>query len=88
MNRVTITLDSNGDIDRVCSDEAIEFYFVSPHTPEDRVYLYEAVHVGPQHVRAEIGGYAVGHADDGTLETGGVVSPKLPPSRPPLLPVS
>jgi hypothetical protein len=87
LSRVTITLKANGDIDRVCSDEPIELYFVSPHTPEDRVYLFAAVNVGPQHVRQEIGGFAVGHADDGTLQTGGPVSPKLPPSRPQVRPV-
>lgn len=88
MNRVTLTLNPNGDIERICSDEPIELYFVSPHTPGDRVYLYSSVDVGPQYVREEIGSYAVGHADDGTLNTGGPVSPRLPPSRPVLRVVS
>lgn len=87
MNRITLTLDRNGDIDRICSDEPVEVYFVSPHTPADRVYLYGGVEVGPQFVRQEIGGFAVGHADDGTLSTSEMVSPKLPPSRPSLKPV-
>lgn len=88
MNRVTITLNEGGDIVRICSDEPIECFFVSPHTPEDRVYLYGSVDVGPQHVREEIGGFAVGHADDGTLATDGPISPKLPPSRPALQVIS
>ena len=85
MNRVTIQINEHGEIGRICSDEPIEFYFVSPHTPHDRVYLYGAVEVGPQFVREEIGGYAVGHFDDCVL---GGDEPHLPPSRPALKPVS
>jgi hypothetical protein len=81
-NRVTVTLDPHGQIIRVCSDEEIEFFTVAPHVPHDRVYRYGAVEVGPQFVREEIGGYAVGHAADGTLSVGLPISPKLPPSKP------
>lgn len=84
MNRVTIELTANGEIGTICSDEPIELYFVSPSTPRDRVYLYDAVKIGPEHVRSQIGGYSVGHADDGTLDTGQPPSPRLPPSRPAL----
>ena len=84
MNRITLTMNQNGEIVRICSDEPVEVYYVSPHTPHDRVYLYGSVFVGPQHVREEIGSYAVGHATDGTLNVGEPVSPKLPPSRPTL----
>jgi len=92
VNRVTLTLDHKGDITRICSDEPVELYFVNPHTPHDKVYLYGSVEVGPQFVQQEIGGYAVGHATDGTLTVGEPVSPfsrerserKLPPSRPKL----
>jgi hypothetical protein len=68
MNRVTITFEKNGDIGRICSDAPIELYFVCPHIPEDRVYLYGGVEVGPKFVRREIGGYAVGHANDDRFE--------------------
>jgi hypothetical protein len=84
MNRVAITLNQYNDVVAVSSDEPIEFYFVCPHVPHDRVYLYGAVNVGPQHVHADIGGYAVGHRNDGTFPEyqTGPTSPKLPPSRP------
>ena len=82
MNRVTITLTPHGEIARICSDEPIECYWVSPHTPHDRVYLFDAVYTGPQFVREEIGGYAVGHADDGTFRGNDApISPKLLPRR-------
>lgn len=71
MNRITLTFDEGGSIVRICSDEPVEVFFVSPHTPHDRVYLYGSNDVGPQYVREEIGGFAVGHADDGTLGDGG-----------------
>jgi hypothetical protein len=82
MNRITITFKSNGDIGDICSDEPVEIYFVDPNMPADRVYLYQSAKIGPEHVRNEIGGYAVGHRDDGTLPTEGAVSPMVPPSRP------
>ena len=84
MNRVTLTFDKNGELHRICSDEPIELYWVDLKCPADRVFLYQAVQVGPQFVREEIGGYSVGHTNDGTLETGDPVSPRLPPSRPTL----
>lgn len=75
MNRVCITQDKNGDITGICADEPVEIYFVNPHLPHDRVYLYMAADFGPHHVRAAIGGYPVGHAGD-------EISPRLPPSKP------
>lgn len=81
MNRITLTLD-RGNVVKICSDEPVDVYFVDPAVPHDRVYLYGSVEVGPQFVRREIGGYAVGHAHDGTLDVGGPICPRLPPSRP------
>jgi len=83
MNRIAITLNEHGELDRICSDEVVEVYIVDPKCKEDRVYLYGAVETGPQFVRQEIGGYVVGHANDGTLGDN-LVSPKLPPSTPTL----
>ena len=83
MNRLCIVLDKHGQIDEICADEPLEIYWVDPHVPHDRVYLYQSAKIGPQHVREQIGGYAVGHADDGTFG-GDVVSPRLPPSKPSL----
>ena len=79
MNRVVIKLTKNGEFDGVCSDEPVEVFVVDPNCGADRVYLYGAAEIGPQHVRREIGGYAVGHAEDGTL--GDFTAPKLPPSE-------
>ena len=81
MNRITLTLNEHGEVVRICSDEPIEIYFVSPHTPHDRVYIYNSVNIGPQHVHAEIGEYVVGHAADGTLSNGEQSFAKLRPSR-------
>jgi hypothetical protein len=82
MNRITLAINERGYYTRVCSDEPLEFYVVSPHTPEDWVYLYTTVEVGPQFVQEEIGGHRVGHLADGTIDVGIPVSPKLPPSVP------
>ena len=81
MNRVAIVLDQNGEFAGVASDEPIEFMIVAPHCPRDRVYLYESIDIGPEHVRALIGGFAVGHWADGTLGDGDGRG-KLPPSKP------
>lgn len=82
--RIAITLDERGDIVSICADQPVEVYTVSPHTPGDRVYLMSEVDIGPQHIRAAIGGYAIGHNRDGTLSDGGPVSPRLPPIKPAL----
>lgn len=79
MNRICIIQDDRGDITGICADEPIEVYFVNPHLPQDRVYLYSSADFGPQHVRAAIGGYSVGHADDDVF---GGSAPRLPPSKP------
>lgn len=76
MNRVVITLGPGGEIASIASDEEIECYWVDPSCEgHERVYLYQSVDVGPQHVRKQIGGYPVSHFHD--YETG-----KLSPSTP------
>jgi hypothetical protein len=82
LNRLTITLTPNGEIDAICADSPLEVYIVAPHVPHDRVYLYGSTQVGPQFVQQQIGGYAVGHAGDGTL--GEFEAAHLPPSKPAL----
>ena len=82
MNRFCILLDKNGEIDRLCADQAVEIYFVDPRVPHDRVYKYGSADFGPQFVRDLIGGYAVSHISDGVLGIGN--EPKLPPSKPTL----
>ena len=77
MNRICFEIDANGDLVSVASDEPVEVYIVNPKTPADRVYLYGA-DIGPHHVQKLIGGYAVGHKDDGIF--GGSGS-HLPPSK-------
>jgi hypothetical protein len=82
--RIVFELDANGELASIASDEPCEVYICQPSCPGDRVYLYNQ-DVGPECVRKLIGGYAIGHADDGTLGgTGCPVSPKLPPIKPKL----
>jgi hypothetical protein len=64
VNRVTLTLDANGDILRICADEPVESYTVSRDLPADRVYLCGHVEIGPQFVQEEIGGHPIGHFYD------------------------
>jgi hypothetical protein len=82
MNRLTITLTPNGEIDTICADSPLDVYIVAPHVPHDRVYLYGSTQIGPQFVQEQIGGFAVGHSGDGTL--GDFESSHLPPSKPTL----
>ena len=80
MNRLTITLTVHGEIDTICADSPLDVFIVCPHVPHDRVFLYGAVNIGPQHVQEQIGGYAVGHGGDGTF--GEFTAPHKPPSVP------
>ena len=83
-NRICFVFDENGGISDICADSPIDIYLVEPSRPNDRVYLYGSANFGPEHVRSQIGGYSVGHVMDGTLDVGGTVSPRLPPSKPAL----
>lgn len=38
MKRITFTFDERGSIQRICTDEEVEVFIVSPTTPRDRVY--------------------------------------------------
>lgn len=76
--RVAIILNEHGEISSIVSDAPAEIYIVQPNCLRDRVYLYSQ-DVGPEHIRAAIGGYPIGHAADGTLDVGLPVSPRLPP---------
>ena len=60
MNRITITLDKLGLIERICADEAVEVYVVSPPPSIDRVYLMSTVEVGQHRVDRELGGHPIG----------------------------
>lgn len=79
MNRVSILLDSSGELLSVAADSPVTVLIVAPHCPHDRVYE-RSVDIGPQHVQAMVAGYAVGHGCDGTLNDGR--EPRKPPSRP------
>ena len=63
MDRVTITLDENGHVVRICADAAVEVYLVSPHVPRDRVYRWSSLRVGRADVDDEIDGWPVGDKD-------------------------
>lgn len=80
MNRICFVLNKNGELDSIAADSDIEIYIVAPHCPRDRVYLYQSADIGPEHVRKLIGGYSVGHAEDGMLGEG--TGSRLPPSKP------
>ena len=82
MTRMAITIDARGEIAAICADAPVEIYIVAPHVPHDRVYLWQSADIGPEHIRAAIGGYSIGHADDGSLNLGGIVSARLPPIGP------
>ena len=60
MKRITFTMDERGHIRRICADEEIEVYIVCPKTPQDRVYRWGSLHVGPEHVDEDIDGWPVG----------------------------
>ena len=78
MNRVVINMDAQGCF-TVYSDEPIELFTVSDHTPNDRVYQMMPV-VGVQEVRAQLGNDPVGHIDDDML-IGGTGYGRKPPAE-------
>ena len=61
--RITFTMDKRGLIRRICADEEVEVYIVSPHVPHDRVYRWSSLEVGRGHVDEEIDGWPVGDKD-------------------------
>jgi hypothetical protein len=63
MKRITFTFDERGCIQRICADEEVEVYIVSPHVPCDRVYRWRSTLVGKQHVDEQIRGWPVGEED-------------------------
>jgi hypothetical protein len=78
MNRVVINMDAQG-LFTVYSDEPIELFCVSDHTPADRVYQMQ-VEIGVEKVRAQLRTDPVGHINDSNkLGTG--YGPRKPPSK-------
>ncbi|HEV7266408.1 MAG TPA: hypothetical protein VGN83_16025 [Falsiroseomonas sp.] len=63
MNRITITFDTLGFIQRICSDDEVEVYVVSPPPSVDRVYRMSMVEVGQHHLDEELGTHPVGSRD-------------------------
>lgn len=82
MNRICFVLDKNGELSNIAADAPVEIYIVAPHCIRDRVYLYQSADFGPEKVRELIGGFVVGHINDGMLGIG--EGSKLPPSKPSL----
>lgn len=78
MNRIVINMDAQGCF-TVYSDEPIDLYCVSNHTPADRVYQMQ-VEVGVEKVRAQLGSDPVGHIHDDQL-LGSGHGPRKPPSK-------
>lgn len=81
MNRICFVLSDKGELEGIAADAPVEIYIVAPHVPHDRVYLYQSAQFGPQFVRELIGGFAVGHSDDGVIGDGDGRG-KLTPSKP------
>lgn len=81
MNRVVINMDAQGGF-TIYSDEPIEFYCVSDHTPSDRVYQMQ-IEVGVEKVRQQLGMDPVGHMND-SQKLGTGHGPRKPPSKPKL----
>lgn len=78
MNRVVMNMDERG-VFTIYSDEPIEFFCVSDHTPDDRVYQMQ-VEVGVEKVQAQLRQDPVGHInDDHALGNG--YGPRKPPSK-------
>ncbi len=63
MNRITFTLDKNGDILRICADEHVEVFIVCPSVPRDRVYRWSSLLAGREGVDDEIAGWPIGDKD-------------------------
>lgn len=83
MNRIVFTMDAQGFISGICADAPVEVFINCPHVPADRVYRYGSLQIGPEHVRAAIGGFAVGHLADGTADlVEGDGTGRNPPSKP------
>jgi hypothetical protein len=60
MNRITLTLDENGYLVRICVDQEVEVYIVQSSTPRDRVYRWSSLAAGKAAVEEEIGGWRWG----------------------------
>jgi hypothetical protein len=74
MNRITITWSKKGIV-RICSDEPVELYEITPFVPRDRVFLRN-IEIGSKFVDEELGSDPIGHHHDGQFG-------KLPPNLPP-----
>jgi hypothetical protein len=77
-NRIVMNMDKQGGF-TIYSDEPIEFFCVSDHCPDDRVYQME-VEVGVDKVRQQLREDPVGHImDDQAFGAG--YGPRKPPSK-------
>ena len=63
MNRITMTVDENGHIVRICADAEVEVYIVCPSVPRDRVYRWSSLRAGREAVDEEIAGWPIGGRD-------------------------
>ncbi|MBB3144905.1 hypothetical protein FHS21_001306 [Phyllobacterium trifolii] len=78
MNRVVMNMDAQGCF-TIYSDEPVEFFVVSDHTPADRVYQMQ-VEVGVEKVQQQLAGEPIGHAMDSHV-LGEGYGPRKPPSK-------
>ena len=78
MNRIVINMDAQG-LFTVYSDEPVELFVVSDHTPNDRVYQME-VETGVEKVQQQLLADPVGHKND-SHELASGHGPRKPPSK-------
>jgi hypothetical protein len=76
-NRITITWSKKGIV-RICSDEPVELYEITPFVPRDRVYLRSDVEIGSKFVDEELGSDPIGSYQD---EQFGKLPPGMPSGR-------
>lgn len=81
MTRVVINMDAQGGF-TIYSDEPIQFFVVSDHTPDDRVYQAE-VETGVEKVHQQLRSDPVGHGND-SHALGEGYGPRKRPSKPKL----
>jgi hypothetical protein len=60
VNRVCIVFGTSGDIVDIVADESVKIILVDQSIPRERVFLYEAVKIGREHVEKHIRGLPFG----------------------------
>ncbi len=87
MNRVCISIDKNGNLVGIASDEPIRCFLINDHCQSDRVFEFTlgegTLRIGAEHVRKMLRDDEIGHIND-DRRFGRDYGPPKPPSRPSL----